>query len=141
MCSSCLLCLTGLSLREALWDYSNDERTKGIEMYYKHRRINIVFGTRMGGVGCRTLGQPFYVVNISHTHPHTRHAAYVHALAHRSGVGCTVMEMLTAEAPFMHVTRSQLQVMHYICDDSAAITVPDSVSAESQEFLLCMLKR
>eukprot|EP00906_Rhabdomonas_costata_P018782 RCo027385 len=56
-------------------------------------------------------------------------------------LGCTVMEMLTAEAPFMHVTRSQLQVMHYICEDSMPITVPETITKEAQEFLLCMLKR
>eukprot|EP00668_Euglena_longa_P012262 GGOE01014699.1.p1 GENE.GGOE01014699.1~~GGOE01014699.1.p1 ORF type:complete len:933 (+),score=181.55 GGOE01014699.1:146-2800(+) len=56
-------------------------------------------------------------------------------------LGCTVMEMLTANPPFQHVSRSQLSVMQFIVDDKIEITCPEGLTLAAQNFLLRMLIR
>ena len=57
-------------------------------------------------------------------------------------VGCTVMEMLTAQNPWHHFTaNTQLQVLHWVCDDTQPVTAPPGLTAASEAFLLDCLNR
>eukprot|EP00997_Jenningsia_sp_PLL12_P005813 NODE_2348_length_940_cov_71.727273_g1929_i0.p1 GENE.NODE_2348_length_940_cov_71.727273_g1929_i0~~NODE_2348_length_940_cov_71.727273_g1929_i0.p1 ORF type:complete len:205 (+),score=59.30 NODE_2348_length_940_cov_71.727273_g1929_i0:144-758(+) len=56
-------------------------------------------------------------------------------------LGCTVMEMLTAMAPFQHVSRSQISVMQFIVDETLPITTPEGISEEARDLLMAMLQR
>eukprot|EP01060_Flectonema_neradi_P037447 TRINITY_DN7540_c3_g2_i2.p1 TRINITY_DN7540_c3_g2~~TRINITY_DN7540_c3_g2_i2.p1 ORF type:complete len:874 (+),score=116.77 TRINITY_DN7540_c3_g2_i2:126-2747(+) len=56
-------------------------------------------------------------------------------------LGCTVMEMLTAQHPWQHLGQTQVQVLNAIMNNSKALTVPDTITSASAMFLKDCLSR
>eukprot|EP00760_Papus_ankaliazontas_P034765 PhM_4_TR7467/c0_g1_i1/m.29944 len=56
-------------------------------------------------------------------------------------LGCTVMEMLTADLPWAHVARDPAAILEYVIDDTREIVLPDTLSPESTAFLSDCLQR
>ena len=57
------------------------------------------------------------------------------------GLGCLVMEMLTAAPPWAHVTREERAVMHFVVDPQRALTLPHGLAPGAAEFLRGTLRR
>ena len=56
-------------------------------------------------------------------------------------LGCTVLEMLTAQHPWHHLGLSQVQILNYIIDNDKKITIPDTITSTSAMFLKDCLTR
>ena len=57
-------------------------------------------------------------------------------------LGCTVMEMLTGDAPWVHLGMANtLSLLQYLCDARTELTFPGSVTQASQGFLRSCLSR
>eukprot|EP01062_Namystynia_karyoxenos_P005105 TRINITY_DN1179_c0_g1_i2.p1 TRINITY_DN1179_c0_g1~~TRINITY_DN1179_c0_g1_i2.p1 ORF type:complete len:918 (+),score=142.54 TRINITY_DN1179_c0_g1_i2:98-2755(+) len=58
--------------------------------------------------------------------------------------GCTVIEMLTGDAPFMYLGKGQLALLQFICDEDEPIDqeMPqDQIEGESKDFIVECLQR